>query len=273
MNNKTLKDTSAKLLTELNSADKKYFSSSDAQGILSKSSPLAVNQLLRKMVNRGLLMRIKEGLYHIIPYDQNPEEYQPDWHITASHLFKPSNYYIGYYSALSIHNLITQPALKEQIVTAQQNSKKSIFIKNIEYEFIYHNGDHFFGIKNVWVDNFNKVQCSDIEKTFIDCLFMPEYGGGIVEIAKAIYKVKDSIDYPKLYQYTKQFQSQAVIKRLGYLLEFLEIENEIIFLLLADRTNSFVPLDPTLPKAGKILTRWSIQINIDNETIKSALSH
>ena len=102
---------------------------------------------------------------------------------------------------------------------------------------------------------------------------MPEYGGGIVEIAKAIFKVKDSIDYSKLYQYTKQFQSQAVIKRLGYLLELLEIENEIVFLLLADRTDSFIQLDPTLPKAGKMLTRWSIQINIDNETIKSALSH
>jgi predicted transcriptional regulator of viral defense system len=80
------------------------------------------------------------------------------------------------------------------------------------------------------------------------------------------------IDYPKIYQYTKQFQSQAVIKRLGYLIEFLKIKNEIVSLLLADRTDSFVLLDPGLPKSGKMLSRWSIQINIDNETI-SALSH
>ena len=62
------------------------------------------------MVNRGLLLRIKAGLYHIIPYDKGPETYQPDWHITASNIVDNGDYYIGYYSALSIHSLITQPA-------------------------------------------------------------------------------------------------------------------------------------------------------------------
>jgi predicted transcriptional regulator of viral defense system len=273
MQHKTLHKISASLLAELNSLDKKFFSYSEAQEILSNSAPKTVNELLRKMIDRGLIMRIKEGLYHIIPYDQNPEEYQPDWHLTASHLFDTDKYYIGYYSALSIHSLITQPALKEQIVTVQRQTKKGIVVKGIEYQFIYHNSDHFFGVKNTWVDDYNKVKCSDIEKTIIDCLFMPEYAGGIVEIAKAIFKVKDKLDYSSLYKYTQQFKSQAVVKRLGYLLELLEIETETTFLLLADRTNSFVLLDPSLPKSGKMLSRWSIQINIDNETIKSALSN
>lgn len=273
MQHKTLNKISAFLLAELNSSDKKFFSYSEAQVVLSESTPKAVNELLRKMIDRGLIMRIKEGLYHTIPYDQNPDEYQPDWHLAASHLFDTEKYYIGYYSALSIHSIITQPALKEQIVTANRQTKKGITVKSIDYQFIYHNSDHFFGIKNVWVDNFNKVKCSDVEKTIIDCLFMPEYAGGIVEIAKAIFKVKDSLVYNKLYLYTIKFKSQAVVKRLGYLLELLEIENEIIFLLLADRTNSFVQLDPSLPKSGKMLSRWSIQINIDTETIKSALNN
>jgi hypothetical protein len=76
---------------------------------------------------------------------------------------------------------------------------------------------------------------------------------GLLKLPKQFFKVKDSIDYPKLYQYTKQFQRQAIIKRLGYLLELLEIENEIVFLLLADRTIFFVQLDPSLTKGGKCL--------------------
>ena len=38
----------------------------------------------------------------------------------------------------------------------------------------------------MWIDNFNKVLCSDLEKTFLDCLFKPDYAGGIVEVARAI---------------------------------------------------------------------------------------
>jgi predicted transcriptional regulator of viral defense system len=273
MKHKTTSEISASLLSELNNSDKKFFTYTQAQEIFPNSNPKTVNELLRKMIDRGLIMRIKDSLYHIIPYDQNPEEYQPNWHLTASNLFGLEKYYIGYYSALSIHSLITQPALKEQMVTASRQTKKGIFVKDTEYQFIYHNSDHFFGVKNVWIDNFNKVKCSDVEKTIIDCLFMPEYASGIVEIAKAIFKVKDSLDFEKLYQYTIQFKSQAVVKRLGYLLELLKIENEIVFLLLADRTDSFIQLDPSLPKGGKMLSRWSVQINIDTETIKSALSH
>ena len=87
---------------------------------------------------------------------------------------------------------------------------------------------NFFGFKKTWIDSFNKVLCSDLEKTFIDCLFKPDYSGGIVEIAKAIYMSKDKINFDKLFDYTEQFKSQAVIKRLGFLLELLEIKTIII---------------------------------------------
>ena len=68
-------------------------------------------------------------------------------------------------------------------------------IKNVPFQFIYHNKNHFFGVKKIWVDNFHKVKCSDLEKTFIDCLFKPDYAGGVVEIAKAIYISKDKIKF------------------------------------------------------------------------------
>ena len=48
---------------------------------------------------------------------------------------------------------------------------------------------------------------SDLEKTFVDCLYKPDYGGGITEITKALYKLKDKIDYEKLFRYCKQFKA------------------------------------------------------------------
>ena len=273
MKHKTLKDPSAILLAELNAQDKQFFNVNAARQILSSSDPRAVIELLRQMVSRGLLMRIKDGLYHIIPYDKAPDTYQPDWHITASHIIENSDYYIGYYSALSIHSLITQPALNEQIVVNKRPSKKIIEVKNISFQIIYHNSDHFFGSKSTWIDNFNKVKCSDLEKTFIDCLFMPEYAGGTSEIAKALHKAHANINFIKLYDYAIKFKNQAVVKRLGFLLELLDIKSDIISKLLEYRTEAFTLLDPSLPKEGKMISRWRIQQNIDSETILTSLGN
>ena len=191
--------------------------------------------------------------------------------LIAEHLVNDTKHYIGYYSALQIHNLITQPSLKEQIVVSKQLRPSEIQIKDISFQFIYHNEKHFFGAKKIWIDSFNKVMCSDLEKTIIDCLFKPDYAGGIVEIARAIYISKDKIKYNKLLEYAKKFNSQAVIKRLGFLLEILEINTNIIDELQKLKTASCITLDTELPKTGKRISRWSIQQNLEIETIKSAI--
>jgi predicted transcriptional regulator of viral defense system len=223
------------------------------------------------MTKRGLLMRLKDGLYHLIPYEADAASFMPNWHLLAEHLVKDANHYIGYYSALEIHSLITQPSLKEQIVVSKQIRPTALKIKEVPFQFIYHNNKHFFGAKKIWIDNFNRVMCSDLEKTIVDCLFKPEYAGGIVEVAKAIHTSREKIKYPILLDYVKRFDSQAVIKRLGFLLETLEINTRIIKDLQHLKTGSYVVLDTELPRMGRRFQRWSIQQNLDLETIKSAI--
>lgn len=271
MINKYISKQSNKLLTFFNEEDKNCFDFELAKKALPKSNDSALRELLSDMTRRGLLMRVKRGLYYVIPYEQNPESFMPDWHLLVEHLVQDANYYIGYYSALQIHNLITQPSLKEQIVVAKQIRPSTIKIKEIPFQFIFHNEKHFFGIKKIWIDNFHKVICSDLEKTIIDCLFKPDYAGGIIEIAHAIYLSRDKIRFSVLLEYTSRFNSQAVLKRLGFLLETLEIVTDIIDELQKLKTKSIVLLDTELPKSGKIITKWSIQQNIEIETIKDAI--
>jgi predicted transcriptional regulator of viral defense system len=271
MKNKYISTKSNELLSYFNGQNRNCFDYSLAYKALADSKASAVRELLSDMTKRGLLMRLKAGVYYIIPYEQNPENFMPDWHLIAEHLVNDAQYYIGYYSALQIHNLITQPSLKEQIVVSKQIRPSEIKIKDIPFQFIYHNEKHFFGAKKIWVDSFNKVLCSDLEKTFIDCLFKPEYAGGIVEVAKAIYTTKDKIKYDTLLEYAKKFDSQAVIKRLGFILEILNINTHIIGELQLMKTASYVVLDTELPKLGKRISRWSIQQNLETETIKSAI--
>lgn len=271
MKNKYISTQSSELLSYFNRQNKNCFDYSLAYKALPDSKAGAVRELLSDMTKRGLLMRLKDGVYYIIPYEQNAETYMPDWHLIAEHLVNDAKHYIGYYSALQIHNLITQPSLKEQIVVSKQIRPSEIKIKDVPFQFIYHNEKHFFGAKKIWIDSFNKVFCSDLEKTLVDCLFKPDYAGGIVEVAKAIYISRDKIEYMTLLEYVKKFDSQAVIKRLGFLLETLEVNTKIIDDLQKIKTVSYVVLDTELPKAGKRNSRWSIQQNLETETIKSAI--
>jgi predicted transcriptional regulator of viral defense system len=261
----------ALLLDNLNGQNKKCFSIEEAYALLADSAKDNVKRMLSNMAKRGLLMRVKEGLYYVIPFEQDAESFMPDWHLLAQYLVKDAKYYIGYFSALQIHSLTTQPNLKEQIVVNKQIKPSMLLIKNIPFQFIYHNKKHFFGPKKTWIDSYNRVQCSDLEKTIIDCLFKPDYAGGITEITKAIYKIKDKLNYEKLFEYAKHFDSQAVIKRLGFLLELLGIKNPYIDELQKLRTNSFIALEPSYPKSGKSNFRWAIIQNVGTESILSPI--
>jgi predicted transcriptional regulator of viral defense system len=268
---KTLATKSALVLKHFNDLNKPAFTIADAYSLLKTSSKDAVKKLMRGMIERGLLMRLREGIYWIIPYEQDPTTYFPNWHLVAQYLVGDAEHYIAYYSAMEIHSLITQPSLVERIVVNQQ-IKPSVFeIQGIKFQFIYHNARHFFGGKKIWIDGYNKVSCSDLEKTFVDSLYKPDYSGGIVEIAKALYRSKDKIDFQNLYQYCERFNAQSVIKRLGFLLDVLEIKNPISEALQRIKSNSYILLEPSYEKKGKWVQKWNVLQNMETTDIISPI--
>ncbi len=64
---------------------------------------------------------------------------------------------------------------------------------------------------------------------------------------------------------------RAVIKRLGFILELLMIDSPIIDELRKVKSAAYVLLDTELPKTGKMISRWSVQQNLETETIKAAI--
>ncbi|MBX7046233.1 MAG: transcriptional regulator [Ignavibacteria bacterium] len=272
-NNRILSGKANFLLESLISQNKNFFNIQDAIEIIENSSITNVSELLRSIARRGRIRKISAGLYCIVPLGENADTYLPDWHLTAKELVNNSPYYIGFYSALDIHGLITQPSLTEQVVTSKQFIPKHKKIGSVKFEFIYFNEKHFFGFENTWIDKYDKIQCSDLEKTFIDCLYKPGYGSGITEIVKAIYKARDKISEEKMLNYLEKFDSQAVMKRLGFILSKLDILYMLRKYLQSNITKVYTPLDPSLPSEGKYHSQWSIQENIQFEEIKNSLEN
>jgi len=270
MMNKNISYQSSRLLLHLNKRNKQFFTISDAGEVFPGNKEKTTFELINDMVRRGLILRIKNGLYYVIPYEADSSTYFPSWHLVAESLAKGKDHYIGFYSALDIHGLITQPSLKEQIVTKKQIRPKNQRIKNRKFEFITLKEDYFFGYKKHWIDDFNKVNCSTIEKTFIDCLYFPRYAGGIHEIGKALYRARDKINEYQLFEYILKFNVQAVMKRMGYLCDSLGLFSNLTNEIKKDITSSFTPLDPSQAKGGKSTSKWRV---IDNISIQEIIEN
>lgn len=263
---KNISYRSSQLLNALIDQKKEFFTLRDAVKILSGRDNTTVRKLLSDMTRRGIIMRIKDGLYHRIPFEKNPDQYFPNWHLTAEAMVQPKDYYIGFYSALDIHGLITQPSMVEQAVTSEQVKPKTQQVKNVRFEFITLSNKRFFGFKRQWIDDFHKVNCSDIEKTFLDCLYKPDYAGGITEITKAFFKSREKLQANKFHDYLEKFNIQAVYKRFGFIINQLDLFPGLQDFIAGKISSSYAPLDPSLPKQGNYSSKWGIIDNIDFKT-------
>lgn len=259
------------LLRRLLSTGQQAFTLREVYEILPSQQPNVVRDQLSDMVQKGLLIRLKGGSYHIIPFDQSNPQYLPNWHLVGAALAAPHSYYIGFYSALDLHGLITQPSLVEQVVTMHRILPKKRTIKNVRFDFITFSEKHFFGFGKHWISDSDQVFLSDIEKTLIDSLYRPKYSGGIVEIAKALDRAKSKIDVPRLARYLEEFCVQAVRKRLGFLLDRMSLFPELQAEILSRRSLAYTPLDTSLPNQGRHDAKWRILDNADVGSVLEAL--
>lgn len=230
-----------------------------------------IAQVLSLMAKRGHLIRLKKGLYYIVPLNQDSQNFIPDWHLVAKCLMGNRNYYIGYYSAMQIHGLITQPSLTEIIVTDVQVKPAVQEIQGVKFQYVFHKKKRFFGFTDTWIDNYNKVKCSDLEKTLVDSLMIPHYSGGIVEIGKAIYESRKKINLKLQFDYFIRAESKAAIKRYLFLCRHLDIWSVYQEGLMGKIGSSITVLDTSLPNEGKIDKEFGLKVNRDMETVINSI--
>lgn len=92
MKHKYISTQSGELLNYLNEREMYCFNFIDAQTALPESKEGTVRELLSDMIRRGLLMRLKDGVYYVIPYEADAESFMPDWHLIAQYLVGNAKY-------------------------------------------------------------------------------------------------------------------------------------------------------------------------------------
>ena len=226
--------------------------------IISGLGRKSLRDLLYKMEKQGYIERIERGKYIIVPLGAEKGKYTLHEFVIGSLLVKP--YVIAYWSALHFYGLTEQIPNTVFIQTTARKKKQEIEVFGVTYKVVKIKGTKFFGIRKEWIEE-TQINITDREKTIIDCLDKPQYCGGIVEVAKALRD--KNLNRQKLSEYAQRIGNSGVIRRLGYLSDFLGVH----IALPAINTKNYLLLDPTMPEKGTKDAKWRLILNLDKRML------
>jgi len=100
------------------------------------------------------------------------------------------------------------------------------------------------------------VFVAEIEKAILDSLFLPRY----CPISETFHVLREvNLDYEKLFDYVRRFNSKIAAKRLGYLLEVAGIDAYDSLKNLISK--NYELLNPLKPPKNERDEKWKIIVN------------
>jgi predicted transcriptional regulator of viral defense system len=223
----------------------------------------ATRSALSRLQQGNWLKRIERGLYMVVPLDAGPGRmWSENSLVIASYLLQRGA--IAYWSALYYWNLTEQLPRTVFLQSPQRKAKRELTVAGIRYQFITIRPQRFFGLVKQPI-NRHILQLTDREKTLIDAADRPDLTGGIRQLVKTLQEHWRELDWQKVDDYLVQFDSGAVVKRLGYLVDVLALPIPDRNLRLQQwkehLTAGIALLEPGSPRTGPTLRRWRIRDN------------
>ena len=235
-----------------------------------------LNVALHHLTKAGWLVRLRKGLYALsssVPGVAAVHEFE-----IAMALVDPAA--ISHWSAFHHHGLTNQiprkifvlttldrsvPRLREPHATVKSDGYP---VDGTIYKFIQIKNDRFFGTEKVWVGE-TRVTVTDLERTLLDGLSMPQYCGDFSEVLCAFELKAFELNLERIIEYGLQWDA-AMTKRLGWVLDKQGIETDRLNPLRRVPVKGYRKLDPTGPRIGTCNRRWMIQENLPGRMKKPA---
>lgn len=271
-NIKTLGPKTALLFTKLHDQDRLVFDLTTAAQLMQVDHTHA-SGILHAAVKRGLVTPLRRGLYNLVPFEMGSVSFHlENRYAIVGESMGDKPYYLSHASALDLHHLATQPSFDVYVSTTHRLATRNLGGATVH--FVTTKSSRFFGCAPHDLGKGQKVTVSDLERTLVDGLALPEYCGGIVEVAKAIFMAKSRFDADKLIGYARRMDRDAILRRLGFLLETLGMANAALLdSIKAGLPAGAVKLDPDLPLEGPHHAKWGLRLNVSADEILKAVSH
>lgn len=263
---KSIDGRGSDLLVHFAQRDPPTFEAHEAAKLL-KIDTSAAARLLSTLVARGWITRHRKGVYEIAPIWASPAQpFDPDRYAALA-LWAPERYYVGFRSALEIRDWLDHPVRgRIWIAVAKQHRSPSTLRDRVTWVVLRE--DRFeWGLERHWIGS-QTIWISDPERTVLDGLHLPRHIGGVAEVATVLVRAWSMFDRTRLLEHADRFAIEAVRRRLGFVLEAVDLPGacdtaERLHATLSTSRRSPVVLDPSQPLEGPIDARWGVRVNID----------
>ncbi len=217
-------------------------------------------RILSRWNKQGWVKRLKYGVYIPVAVEDIEGDYsiEDPWTL-AVRLFSPG--YIGGFSAIKYWDFSEQIFETTTFFTTKKIRDHTPTIGNSRFQLKTISDYKVFGTKSVWREN-NKILVSDASKTIVDILDDPKIVGGM-RIVKDIfleYRKSNYFDIELLIAYTKKMHNKTIFKRLGILLEVLNLSDLVDkYDLTREISKGYSLFDPTVENS-LIVTKWNLRV-------------
>jgi predicted transcriptional regulator of viral defense system len=265
---KTVGYQTAHLTTILYEESRTTFKLDDVERITGLA-PASARSLIRHAVERGIVSRLEPGLFVLIPPELGrATEFAGNPYLVARQLAPDGEYFISHSSAMELHGMVTQPQFV--IFTSVTKRLRNRTIHGAEFRFVFVPREDVFGVTTHWISKQDSVKVSDMDRTVIDGLHLPAYCGGVAEVAKGLWMRRDDVNPARMIEYASRLGNGAVLRRLGYLLEFYKLAPpEGLERIRRSLSATYAVLDPMLPAEGPHISSWRLRLNISPDELEA----
>lgn len=219
---------------------------------------------VRYLADRGWLDRVRRGLYLPVPLDahRSGEAHKDPW-IIASVAFEPA--YIAGWSAAEHWDLTEQIFHDVLVVTGRRPRDREPTIGGTRFVLHTLDSDNHFGLVPAWRGG-HRIDVTDPSRTAVDVLAKPSWAGGIRHASEVIneYFASSHRDEALLVEYGDRLGIRSAFKRLGYLIELLDIDApELLDDCMRRRSAGINALDPSVKAGGRTVSKWGLRLNVD----------
>ena len=259
---RALSPLEAKLILRLEWERRPVVTIEQAMTILGVSYDHA-RQILHRLAKSRWLAPIVPGTYELIPAERGEHAFvDTNPLFIGSALVEP--YYFSFATAAFFHGLSTQASATVYIATTIAKTRRLV-VRDKEYRLVVQPAHKFFGAVEVEAYG-SRVRMAEPEKTILDSLDRPAYAGGIPEVAAMLVHGKGQLNWKRLADYAVQFKSRALVQRLGYLCDVLELplDDDVRKTLLAHvgKTTSYLGQIERWETGGAYNATWQVVDNI-----------
>lgn len=226
----------------------------------------AAHDVTRRLVAANQARRLRRGLYAVMEpayWRRADAGFVANWYLAAAHLAAPAAYFLAYYTAMELHQMLQHPLTTVLAATTEQ--RQTVSVGPVTFRFVKVIERKFFGFEDRQIQRGKTVKVADLEKTFLDAADRLDLCGGVEEVFGGFRRRQGELDPDRLLRYVLRLDRPATTKRLGFLLEAAGYGEPAVLLELrgaAGRLRHYTMLDPKGPKEGERDTRWEILVNV-----------